>query len=98
MDRKTGYLMRTQEDRMTDLEKNMTILLGIVSGQERDLKSIQLGVMSLQGDLRAVEGRLYTLEKDVDGLKGSMAELKSVVETQNRKLDQILFLLTPKSE
>ncbi len=71
--------MPAQEDRIVDVEKNLTILLGIASGQERNINSIQLGVISLQRDIKAIEGRLYTLEKGV--------------EEQNNKLDQIMLLL-----
>jgi hypothetical protein len=44
--RKAGAVP-TQEEKITVLEENITILLGIASGQERDIKSIQVGVMSL---------------------------------------------------
>ena len=97
--------MPTQEEKITILEENITILLGIASGQERDIKSIQVGVMSLDRRFDALEGRLYgmdhrlsTLEKRFDTLEQSV---NSRFETQDKKLDQILFLLntfTPKPD
>ena len=69
----------TQEEKITVLEENLTILLGITSGQERDIKSIQVGVMSLDRRFDALEGRLYgmdhrlsTLEKRFDTLEQSV--------------------------
>src|SRR6266487_4940300 len=95
--------MPTQEEKITVLEENITILLGIASGQERDIKSIQVGVMSLDRRFDALEGRLYgmdhrlsTLEKRFDTLEQSV---NSRFEAQDKKLDQILLLLntfTPK--
>ena len=88
---------------MPTQEENITILLGIASGQERDIKSIQVGVMSLDRRFDALEGRLYgmdhrlsTLEKRFDTLGQSV---NSRFEEHGKKLDQILLLLntlTPK--
>ena len=89
--------MPTQEEKITVSEENITILLGIASGQERDIKSIQVGVMSLDRRFDALEGRLYgmdhrlsTLEKRFDSLEQSV---NNRFETQDKKLDQILLLL-----
>ncbi len=107
--------MPTQEEKITVLEENITILPGIASGQERDIKSIQVGVMSLDRRFDALEGRLYgmdhrlsTLEKRFDTLEQSVnsrfesleQRVNSRFEAQDKKLDQILLLLstlTPKS-
>ncbi len=104
--------MPTQEEKITVLEENITILLGIASGQERDIKSIQVGVMSLDRRFDALEGRLYgmdhrlsTLERRFDALEGRFDTLDKSVnsrfEAQDKKLDQILLLLntlTPKQD
>src|SRR5437667_10640260 len=89
--------MPTQEEKITVLEENITILLGIASGQERDIKSIQVGVMSLDRRFDALEGRLYgmdhslsTLEKRFDSLEQSV---NSRFEAQDKKLEQSLILL-----
>jgi len=97
--------MPTQEEKITILEENITILLGIASGQERYIKSIQVGVMSLDRRFDALEGRLYgmdhrlsTFEKRFDTLEHSV---NSRFEAQDKKLDQILLLLntlTPKPD
>src|SRR5207247_5015524 len=83
--RKVG-VMPTQEEKITVLEENITILLGIASGQERDIKSIQVGVMSLDRRFDALEGRLY-------GMDHRLSALERRFEEQDKKLDQILILL-----
>ena len=85
MTRKAGA-MPTQEEKITVLEENITILLGIASGQERDIKSIQVGVMSLDRRFDALEGRLY-------GMDHRLSALERRFEEQDKKLDQILILL-----
>jgi len=97
--------MPTQEEKVTVLEENITILLGTASGQERDIKSIQVGVMSLDRRFDALEGRLYgmdhrlsTLEKRFDTLEQSV---NSRFDEHGKKLDQIFLLLntfTPKPD
>ena len=89
--------MPTQEEKITVLEENITILLGTASGQKRDIKSIQVGVMSLDRRFDALEGRLYgmdhrlsTLERRFDTLDQSV---NSRFEAQDKKLDQILLFL-----
>ena len=78
--------MPTQEEKITFLEENITILLGIASGQEREIKSIQVGVMSLDRRFDALEGRLY-------GMDHRLSTLEKRFEAQDKKLDQILLLL-----
>jgi hypothetical protein len=104
-DRKGRFSMPTQEEKITVLEENMTILLGIASGQERDIKSIQLGVMSIERRLETLEGRLYGMDRRLSTLEKRFDTLEQNVttrfEAQDKKLDQILLLLntlTPKSE
>lgn len=78
--------MPTQEEKITVLEENITILLGIASGQERDIKSIQLGVMNLERRFDAFEGRLY-------GMDHRLSTFEKRSEEQDKKLDQILEML-----
>lgn len=78
--------MPTQEEKITVLEENIPILLGIASGRERDISSIQVGVMSLERRFDALEGRLY-------GMDHRLSALEKRFEEQDKKLDQILLLL-----
>jgi predicted nuclease with TOPRIM domain len=97
--------MPIQEEKMTVLEENITILLGIASRQERDIKSIQVGVMSLERRFDALEGRLYGMDHRLSALEKRFDTLDQNVssrfEEQDKKLDQILYLLNriiPKPE
>ena len=86
--------MPTQEEKITVLEENISILLGIASGQERDIRSIQIGVMSLERRFDALEGRLYSMDH-------RLSTLEKRFEEHGKKLDQILLLLntlTPKPD
>ena len=86
--------MPTQEEKITVLEENISILLGIASRQERDIRSIQIGVMSLERRFDALEGRLY-------GMDHRLSTLEKQFEEHGKKLDQILLLLntlTPKPD
>jgi hypothetical protein len=89
--------MPIQEEKMTVLEENITILLGIASRQERDIKSIQVGVMSLERRFDALEGRLYGMDHRLSALGRRFDTLEQSVsnrfEEQDKKLDQILLLL-----
>jgi predicted nuclease with TOPRIM domain len=85
--------MPTQEEKITVLEENITILPGIASGQERDIKSIQVGVMSLERRFEALEGRLYGMDHRLSALERRFGALEGRFEVQDQKLDQILLLL-----
>src|SRR5260370_22081947 len=70
--------MPTQEEKITVLEENITILLGIASRQERDIRSIQVGVMSLDRRFDALEGRLYGMDHRLSTLE---KRFKSMVKS-----------------
>ena len=93
--------MPTQEERLTaleeaqakfgeavtDLNHHVTILIGVASREEWDIRE-------LKGSFRAIDGRMGSLE-------GRMGSLEDRFETQEKKLDQVLLLLntfTPKPE
>lgn len=85
--------MPTQEERLSaleqaqtnfseavgDLNHHVTILIGVVSREEWDIRD-------MKGSLRAIEGRLGTLE-------GRMGSLEGRIEMLEKKLDQVLLLL-----
>ena len=86
--------MPTQEEKVTVLEENITILLGTASGQERDIKSIQVGVMSLDRRFDALEGRLYgmdhrlsTLEKRFDTFEKRFGTFEKRFDTLEQSVD-----------
>jgi uncharacterized coiled-coil protein SlyX len=93
--------MPTQEERLTaleqaqakfgeavnDLNHHVTILIGVASREEWDIRE-------LKGSFRAIDGRMGSLE-------GRMGSLEGRFETQEKKLDQVLLVLNtfiPKPE
>jgi uncharacterized coiled-coil protein SlyX len=97
--------MPTQEERLaaleqtqaqfneavSDLNHHVTILTGMMSRQEWDIREIK-------SSLRSIDGRLGTFEQSVNG---RFEALESRFEVQEKKLDQVLLLLntfTPKPE
>ncbi len=90
--------MPTQEERLSALEKfqkvaaahireteeNTTILLGVIREQGRDIKR-------MVQHLETIDERLDTLEQHMESRFGT---LESRFEAQEKKLDQMLHLLT----
>jgi len=100
--------MPTQEERLTaleqaqakfgeainDLNHHVTILIGVASREEWDIRE-------LKGSFRAIDGRMGSLEGRMGSLEGRMGSLEDRFETQEKKLDQVLLVLntfTPKPE
>ena len=94
--------MPTQEERLTALEQtfaafqketathirevdeNTTIMLGVIRDQGRDIKRIVQHLETIDERLNALEQRFNTLEQRIE----------SRFETSEKKLDQVLHLLT----
>jgi uncharacterized coiled-coil protein SlyX len=93
--------MPTQEERLTaleeaqakfgeavnDLNHHVTMLIGVASREEWDIRE-------MKSSLRAIDGRLGSLE-------GRLGSLEGRFEVQDKKLDQVLLLLNtlvPKPE
>ena len=90
--------MPTQEERLSALEKfqkvaaahireteeNTTILLGVIREQGRDIKR-------MVQHLETIDDRLDTLERNMES---RFETLESRFEAQDKKLDQMLHLLT----
>ncbi len=97
--------MPTQEERLSALEKfqkvaaahireteeNTTILLGVIRDQGRDIKR-------MVQHLETIDDRLDTLERNMESRFGTLESrfgtLESHFEVQDKKLDQVLHLLT----
>src|SRR3989442_12278908 len=77
-----------------DLNHHVTILIGVASREEWDIRE-------LKSSFRAIDGRMGSLEGRMGSLEGRMGSLEGRFETQEKKLDQVLLLLntfTPKPE
>ena len=71
-------------DSINDLNHHVTILIGIIQKQEWDIREIK-------NSLRAIDGRLSSFERSVNS---RFETLETRFETQDKKLDQIMGLLT----
>src|SRR5713226_8330806 len=97
--------MPTQEERLSALEKfqkvaaahireteeNTIIMLGVIRDQGRDIKR-------MVQQLETIDDRLDTLERNMESRFGTLESrfgtLESHFEAQDKKLDQMLHLLT----
>ena len=97
--------MPTQEERLSALEKfqkvaaahireteeNTIIMLGVIRDQGRDIKR-------MVQHLETIDDRLDTLERNMESRFGTLESrfgtLESHFEVQDKKLDQMLHLLT----
>ena len=107
--------MPTQEERLTaleqsqakfgeainDLNHHVTILIGVASREEWDIRELKSSFRAIDGRMGSLEGRMGSLEGHLGSLEGRMGSLEGHFETQEKKLDQVLLLLntfTPKPE
>src|SRR5947207_1589151 len=114
--------MPTQEERLTaleqsqakfgeainDLNHHVTILIGVASREEWDIRELKSSFRaidgrmgSLEGRMGSLEGHLGSLEGRMGSLEGRMGSLEGHFETQEKKLDQVLLVLNtfiPKPE
>ncbi len=107
--------MPTQEERLTaleqaqakfgeavnDLNHHVTILIGVASREEWDIRELKSSFRAIEGRMGSLEGRMGSLEGHLGSLEGRMGSLEGRFETQEKKLDQVLLLLntfTPKPE
>ena len=79
-----AFLQRKSGVEIQDLNRNVTMLLGVASGQELDIKEIKISLVTIRDRLDVVEQRLGAIEQ----------RLESRFETVDKKFDQMLSLLT----
>ncbi len=81
-----------------ETEENTTILLGVIRDQGRDIKRMVQHLETIDDRLDTLDQRLDTLERDMESRFGTLGSrfgtLESHFEVQDKKLDQMLHLLT----
>ncbi len=81
-----------------ETEENTTILLGVIRDQGRDIKRMVQHLETIDERLDTLDQRLDTLERDMESRFGTLGSrfgtLESHFEAQDKKLDQMLHLLT----
>lgn len=92
---------------LRDIEKNLTILLGIASGQEHAIKTMQADMSTMQTDISTVQADVSTIQVDVNTIRKRLDTLSEHVETQfaavhqrltsiDQRLDTLVALLSGK--
>ena len=80
----------------SDTYHELTILLGVVGSQGRDIKSIKEDVTTLKEDVSALKQDVTTLKEDVGALKERLGSLETKIDGQTTLLTQILARLPEK--
>ena len=57
----------------------LTMLLGVASGQEHDIKTIRNDLSSVKEDVSTLKGDVNTLKGDVSTLKGDVSVIKELI-------------------
>jgi uncharacterized coiled-coil protein SlyX len=71
---------------ITDLNHHVTMMTGIMSREEWDIREIKTS-------LRSVDGRLDSFDRRLESLEGRFEKLEGRFGTVDNKLDQVLLLL-----
>ena len=90
LEKTVALLQKSSSTSIQELNRNVTMLLGILSSQQLDIKEIKISQITVEERLNGMSQRMEsgfeTLEKRLGALEGRF-------ETQDKKLDQILLLL-----
>ena len=78
-------------DSINDLNHHVTILIGIIQKQEWDIREIKNSLRAIDSRLESFDSRLGFLDSHLSSFEQSV---NSRFETQDKKLDQIMGLLT----
>ncbi len=94
---------------LKDVNHNTTMLLGIASGQERAIKTIQVDVESIKNRAEQIDANVISLSVKVDkrfvaleekfdkrfvALEGRMTSLEQRFTVMEGKIDQVFQILT----
>jgi uncharacterized coiled-coil protein SlyX len=85
-------------DSINDLNHHVTILIGIIQKQEWDIREIKTSLRAIDGRLSSFDSRLGFLDSHLSsferGVNSRFETLETRFGTQDKKLDQIMGLLT----
>lgn len=105
LEKTVALLQKSSSTDTQELNRNVTMLLGIVSSQQMDIKEIKISQITAEDRLDAmnvrIESGFETLEKRLGMLEGRfgsvenrLGTLEGRFEAQEKKFDQVLSLLT----
>jgi outer membrane protein TolC len=74
-----------------ETHENLTILLGIARGQERDIRTMQADISSLKADVAIMQSDLAAIKERLATVEG---ELHTGFAAMNERFDAIMALLS----
>ena len=109
LEKTVALLQKSSSNSIQELSRNVTMLLGIVSSQQLDIKEIKISQVTAEErldmmDRRMESGfetlgkRLGTMESRFGTVEKRLGTLESGFETLNKKFDRMLDLLTTLTE
>ncbi|TMD95927.1 MAG: hypothetical protein E6I79_00410 [Chloroflexi bacterium] len=85
-------------DSINDLNHHVTILIGIIQKQEWDIREIKNSLRAIDGRLESFDSRLGSFDSRLRSFDSRLSSFEQSVnsrfEMQDKKLDQIMGLLT----
>jgi uncharacterized coiled-coil protein SlyX len=91
LEKTVALLQKSSSTGIQELNRNVTMLLGIASSQQLDIKEIKISLIT-------VEERLDTMSQHIESgfesVGKRMETLEGRFEIQEKKFDQMLHLLT----
>jgi uncharacterized coiled-coil protein SlyX len=85
-------------DSINDLNHHVTIVIGIIQKQEWDVREIKNSLRAIDGRLGSFDSRLSFFDGHLSSFERSVNSrfetLETRFETQDKKLDQIMGILT----
>ena len=80
---------------LREINENMTILLGIVSGQEEDIKAVRVDVTTIKEDVSDIKRQVASLEEKFERRLTSLeGKFERRLTSLEGKLEQALQILT----
>ena len=84
-----AFLQRKSGVEIQDLNRNVTMLLGVASGQELDIKEIKISLVTVRDRLDVVEQRLGTIEQGLDAVEQRLGAIGQGLDAVEQRLGTI---------
>jgi len=95
LEKTVALLQKSSSTSVQELNRNVTMLLGIVSSQQLDIKEIKISLITVEERLDSLNQRI---ESGFETVGKRLETLENRFEIQEQKFDQILQLLTSRLE
>jgi predicted nucleic acid-binding Zn-ribbon protein len=87
-----------QAQAASDTHHEVTILLGVIGPQEKDIRAIKADVSTLKADVSTLKADVSTLKADVSTLKTGVGDIKRQVASLEEKFERRFTSLEGKLE